>query len=93
MYKEKFVIKFFILFSSGFIIIRPFKDIINNNIIKLGFISFSLYIDLFCRLLYNLSISELKELFCESNSIIDSFCFSKVNRELTLRKSSYLFII
>ena len=36
---------------------------------------------------------ELKGLLCESNSITDIFCLSKVNKEFILSKSSYFFII
>ena len=81
------------VFSSGFIIILPFKDKMNIKSIKLGFISFSVYIDLFSKFSYNLAISELKGLLCESNSITDIFCLSKLNKEFIVSKSSYFFII
>ena len=93
LYKENFFIKSLIFLSSGFIVILPLNDKININIIKFWFISFSLYIDLFCKSLYNLISAKLKELSGESNSIIDIFCFFIFNNELILSMSSYLFII
>ena len=53
LYKENFEIKSFILFNSESIIIVLLKEIKNNKIIKLEFISLSLNIGLSFILWYN----------------------------------------